>query len=89
MNDILQATEAGDIRFMMTSATQSNSGALFYFGALNAFAGNPTVVTSDDLNNPDVQEKIKRILARLTVPAAAAAGSKTCSCSNTTDLTRW
>jgi len=62
MNDILEAAEAGDIRFMMTSATQSNSGASFYFGALNAFAGNPTVITSDDLQNPDVQEKIKRIL---------------------------
>ncbi len=62
MKDILQATESGDIRFMMTSATQSNSGASFYFGALNAFAGNPSVITSEDLNNPDVQDQIKRIL---------------------------
>ncbi|MCA9905071.1 MAG: VWA domain-containing protein, partial [Anaerolineae bacterium] len=60
--DILEAAEAGDLRFMMTSATQSNSGASFYFGALNAFAGNPTVITSDDLQNPDVQAKITRIL---------------------------
>lgn len=62
MADILEATESGEIRFMMTSATQSNSGASFYFGALNAFAGNPDVISSEDLNNADVQDQIERIL---------------------------
>lgn len=62
LQDILDATESGEVRFMMTSATQSNSGASFYFGALNAFAGSPEVITSDDLNDPDVQTQVSRIL---------------------------
>ena len=59
MEDILEATESGDVRFMMTSATQSNSGASFYLGALYAFAGNPDVLTMDDLEDDDVQHQIK------------------------------
>ncbi|MEL6406140.1 MAG: substrate-binding domain-containing protein [Chloroflexota bacterium] len=62
MRDILDATESGEVRFMMTSATQSNSGASFYFAALSAFAGSPEVISSDNLNDPTVQEEISRIL---------------------------
>ncbi len=62
MADILDAAERGDIRFMMTSATQSNSGASFYFAALSAFAGSPEVITMDDLESDAVQDQIKRIL---------------------------
>lgn len=62
VNDILDAAERGDLRFMMTSATQSNSGASFYFAALSAFAGSPEVLTMDDLNEPTVQDQIERIL---------------------------
>ncbi len=65
MADILAATEAGKIRFMMTSATQSNSGASFYFGALSAFAGRPDVLSPDDLQKADVKEKITRILGTI------------------------
>ena len=62
VDDILAAAEAGDINLMMTSATQSNSGASAYFAFLYAFAGNPNVITSGDLQNPEVSDKIKRIL---------------------------
>ncbi len=65
MNDILEAAETGEIRFMMTSATQSNSGASFYFGALTAFAGSPEVLTEEHLEDPDVKDKIKRILGTI------------------------
>lgn len=65
MEDILNAAEAGELRFMMTSATQSNSGASFYFGALNAFADSPDVLTSDDLESEEVQDKITRILGQV------------------------
>lgn len=60
--EILDAAERGDVRFMMTSATQSNSGASFYFAALSAFAGSPEVLSMDDLNDPNVQDQITRIL---------------------------
>jgi len=62
VSDILDAAERGDLRFMMTSATQSNSGASFYFAALSAFAGSPEVITMEDLEDADVQDQIKRIL---------------------------
>lgn len=63
MDDIVEATESGEIRFMMTSATQSNSGASFYFAALTAFADKSgDVITADDLESPSVEADIKRIL---------------------------
>lgn len=62
VNDILKAAESGKLRFMMTSASQSNSGAAAYLGYLYAFAGSPDVLTSKHLANPNVRSKIKRIL---------------------------
>ena len=60
--DLLAAAEAGDFRFMMTSASQSNSGASAYFGFLYAFAGSPPVLTADHLRDPAVGERVRRIL---------------------------
>lgn len=60
--DILKVAQSGKLRFMMTSATQSNSGAAAYFGFLYAFAGNPDVLTEADLEKPQVAAKVKSIL---------------------------
>lgn len=62
VEQILQAAETGKLRYMMTSATQSNSGASAYLGYLNAFAGRPETLTMKNLNDPQVRDKIKRIL---------------------------
>lgn len=62
VEDILNAAGGGQLKFMMTSATQSNSGASAYLGFLYAFAGKPDILTSADLQKPDVQAKIKKIL---------------------------
>jgi Ca-activated chloride channel family protein len=62
MEDILAAAESGRIRFMTTSATQSNSGAMAYLGYLYAFAGQPDVLTSEMLDDPEVLERTRRIL---------------------------
>lgn len=62
VEDILNAAEADEFDLMMTSATQSNSGASAYLAFLYAFAETSDVLTSEDLNNPEVAEKIKRIL---------------------------
>ncbi len=62
VDDILEAAESGQLRLMMTSATQSNSGASAYLAYLYAFAGNPDVLSLEDLRDPAVEEKIKRIL---------------------------
>jgi Ca-activated chloride channel family protein len=63
IEEILQAVEAGSLRFAMTSATQSNSGASAYFGFLHALAGSPAVVTADHLADPELRSKVRRLLA--------------------------
>lgn len=63
MADILTASEAGKFTLAMTSATQSNSGASFLLGALNALAGSPNVLTQADLDRPEVREQLTRLLA--------------------------
>ena len=60
--DILETTEKGEVRFAMTSATQSNSGASAFLAFLSAFADSPEVLTGDHLTNPQVTNKIKRFL---------------------------
>lgn len=72
VDDILKASEAGKLRFMMTSATQSNSGASAYLGLLYAFAGRPDVLTSADLSKPEVRTKIKRILGSVNRSAGSS-----------------
>lgn len=59
--DILEAVKAGRLRFAMTSATQSNSGASAYMGLLTGLAGNPDVLTAENIENPELGEKIRTI----------------------------
>jgi Ca-activated chloride channel family protein len=63
--DILAAAEAGHLRFAMTSATQSNSGASAYLGFLHALAGSPDVLQLAHLEDPALQAKITRLLAQV------------------------
>lgn len=63
VDDILAAAEADEFDLMMTSATQSNSGASAYLAFLYAFADKQgEALTLEDLEKPEVAEKIKRIL---------------------------
>lgn len=63
VSDILDAILAGKLKFCMTSATQSNSGASAYLGFLHALAGSPDVITAEDLDNKDLQTKVTELLA--------------------------
>ncbi|NDJ86915.1 MAG: VWA domain-containing protein [Chloroflexi bacterium] len=65
VDDILSAAEDRNLRLMMTSATQSNSGASAYFGYLYALSGTEGILTSEDLNDPTLAEKIRRILSTI------------------------
>ena len=56
MRDILAAVESGKLRFLMTSATQSNSGASAYLAMLSAALGKQDVLTQDDLKNAKIDE---------------------------------
>ena len=61
-SDILRDIRGGKLSFMMTSATQSNSGASAYLGFLYALAGNPDVLTRDHLTSPALQSDIRDLL---------------------------
>jgi Ca-activated chloride channel family protein len=63
VRDLLEAIRAGRLTFMMTSATQSNSGASAYLGFLYALAGNPEVLSSADLSSESLKRDIRDLLA--------------------------
>ncbi|MBC8002406.1 MAG: VWA domain-containing protein [Opitutaceae bacterium] len=70
--DILKAAESRRVRFAMTSATQSNSGASAYLGFLSAFAGNPEVLTSENLKSNEVRVLIKQFLGQVNRSAGSS-----------------
>ncbi|MGL6210159.1 MAG: VWA domain-containing protein, partial [Paracoccaceae bacterium] len=59
---IEEAARSGAFRLSMTSATQSNSGASAYIGFLYALAGNPDVLTMENLADPALQEAMRGLL---------------------------
>lgn len=62
VNDILTAINENKMSFCMTSATQSNSGASAYIGFLYALMGKQDGMTVQDLQNADLQARIKELL---------------------------
>ena len=72
VEDILQAAASDRLRFMMTSATQSNSGASAYLGFLYAFAGSPQTLSVADLKKPQVVQKITSILGAVDRSAGSS-----------------
>ena len=63
VRDILDAITAGKLKFCMTSATQSNSGASAYIGFLYALLGNTDMITEEDLENEQLQSDIQALLS--------------------------
>ena len=63
VNDLLEAIQSGKLRFCMTSATQSNSGASAYIGFLYALLGNPEVITSEDLQSDELRAQMQELLS--------------------------
>jgi len=62
VRDILAAIRDKKLSFMMTSASQSNSGASAYLGFLYALAGNPDVLSLADLQKPELKKDIRQLL---------------------------
>ncbi|PWR22302.1 VWA domain-containing protein [Zavarzinia compransoris] len=58
---ILEAVEAGRLRFFMTSATQSNSGSAAYLAMLAAARGKP-LLEAADLDDPDTLRQVRALL---------------------------
>ncbi|HVO04446.1 MAG TPA: substrate-binding domain-containing protein, partial [Candidatus Cybelea sp.] len=61
--DIVQAVKDGKLKFLMTSATQSNSGASAYLAMLAVLAGQSDVIEANDLNDPTLQDQVKVLLS--------------------------
>jgi Ca-activated chloride channel family protein len=63
VTDLLKAINEKKLRFIMTSASQSNSGASAYFGFLYALLGNPEYITIEDLHKPELKAQIRSLLS--------------------------
>ena len=64
MRDILGAVNSGQLKFLMTSATQSNSGASAYLSMLtSALGGGEAVITEADLGKPEVRQTVAALLS--------------------------
>ena len=62
MDDILAAVSAGKLTFLMTSATQSNSGSSAYLAMLAASFGAPDRLDPRALDDPNARAKVKALL---------------------------
>ncbi|NMM99251.1 von Willebrand factor type A (vWA) domain-containing protein [Bifidobacterium sp. DSM 109959] len=61
--DIIAAVTRGDLKFSMTSATQSNSGASAYLAFMTALRGGDGPLTEADLNNKNLTAQVKTLLS--------------------------
>lgn len=63
VSDILSAIRNKQLKFAMTSATQSNSGASAYMGLLFGLSGKPEILTWEHLKSEELQRDIKDIFS--------------------------
>ena len=61
--ELVQLVADGDLRFIMTSATQSNSGFSAYIAMLTTLAGAPEVLTSEMLSDPALRQEVRTLLS--------------------------
>lgn len=61
--DIVQAVKDGKLKFLMTSATQSNSGASAYLAMLAVLVGQPDVIEPADLDDQQLQDQVKMLMS--------------------------
>lgn len=61
--DIIEAVKKGDLKFSMTSATQSNSGASAYLAFMTALRGGDGPLTDADLKNSELKTQVKTLLS--------------------------
>lgn len=57
--EILEAIKNGKLKYVMSSVTQTNTGATAYLNFLNSLAGNPEVLTSEMLKKDTLQKDLK------------------------------
>ena len=76
VGDILRAIREKKLKFIMTSASQSNSGASAYIGFLYALLGNPEYITEADLDKPELKKEITDLLSGINRSSGSSAWLK-------------
>ena len=61
--DIVQAISDGKLKFSMSNPTVTNSGASAYLGMLATLAGNPEVLTKENLQDEELKENLKTLFS--------------------------
>lgn len=64
--DILNAIKAKKLKFNMSSATQTNTGATAYLGFLNTLAGSPEVLTEQYLQDNTLKQQLQYLFTGVT-----------------------
>ena len=65
MKDLLSLIKAGKLKFSMANPITTNSGAASYLNILSTLAGNPDVLTSQNLKSKDLQADLKTFFTGL------------------------
>lgn len=63
--DIVTAIAEGNLKFSMSNPTKTNSGASAYLGLLSTLAGNPEVLTKENLENEELKENLVTLFSGL------------------------
>ncbi|MBR1802452.1 MAG: VWA domain-containing protein [Clostridia bacterium] len=61
--DIVNAISSGKLKFSMSNPTSTNSGASAYLGLLSTLAGNPEVLTKENLEDAALKEKLTKLFS--------------------------
>ncbi|MDO4962483.1 MAG: vWA domain-containing protein [bacterium] len=61
--DLLELIKNKQIKYVMSSVTQTNTGATAYLGFLNSIAGSPEVLTEEMLEDPSLAINMKNIFS--------------------------
>lgn len=64
--DILSAIKANKLKFSMSSATQTNTGATAYLGFVSTLAGNPEILKEEDLKSDKLKNNLKELFSGVT-----------------------
>lgn len=62
-SDIMNAVKNGNLKYVMTSVTKTNTGLTAYLGFLNSLAGSPEILTSEMINNKTLISDLKSLFS--------------------------